>query len=55
MTEHIMTTTQDGVLEITFARPDNKNALSNAMYRKASDALLLLLRDADQCLRAETS
>jgi enoyl-CoA hydratase/carnithine racemase len=39
MTEHIMTTTQDGVLEITFARPDKKNALSNAMYRKASDAL----------------
>jgi enoyl-CoA hydratase/carnithine racemase len=39
MTEHIKTTTQDGVLEITFARPDKKNALSNAMYRKASDAL----------------
>src|ERR1700704_4291303 len=39
MTEHIRATTQDGVLEITFARPDKKNALSNAMYRKASDAL----------------
>ena len=39
MTEHIKTTTQDGVLEITFARPEKKNALSNAMYRKASDAL----------------
>ena len=39
MTEHIKLTTQDGVLEITFARPDKKNALSNAMYRKASDAL----------------
>jgi enoyl-CoA hydratase/carnithine racemase len=39
MTEHIKTTTQDGVLEISFARPDKKNALSNAMYRKVSDAL----------------
>jgi enoyl-CoA hydratase/carnithine racemase len=39
MTEHIKTMTQDGVLEITFARPDKKNALSNAMYRKAADAL----------------
>jgi enoyl-CoA hydratase/carnithine racemase len=39
MTDHIKMTTQDGVLEITFARPEKKNALSNAMYRKASDAL----------------
>ena len=39
MTEHIKTTTQDGVLEISFARPEKKNALSNAMYRKATDAL----------------
>jgi enoyl-CoA hydratase/carnithine racemase len=39
MTEHIKTTTQGGVLEITFARPEKKNALSNAMYRKASEAL----------------
>jgi enoyl-CoA hydratase/carnithine racemase len=39
MTEHIKTTTQDGVLEIIFARPEKKNALSNAMYRKASEAL----------------
>ena len=39
MTQHIKTTTQDGVLEITLARPEKKNALSNAMYRAASDAL----------------
>jgi enoyl-CoA hydratase/carnithine racemase len=39
MTEHIKTTTQGGVLEITFVRPEKKNALSNAMYRKASEAL----------------
>jgi enoyl-CoA hydratase/carnithine racemase len=39
MTEHIKTTSQGGVLEITFARPEKKNALSNAMYRAAADAL----------------
>ena len=39
MSEHIKTTTRDGVFEMTFARPDKKNALSNAMYRAASDAL----------------
>jgi enoyl-CoA hydratase/carnithine racemase len=39
MTDHIKTTTQDGILEIIFARPEKKNALSNAMYRKAADAL----------------
>jgi enoyl-CoA hydratase/carnithine racemase len=39
MTEHIKMTTQDGVLEIAFARPDKKNALSNAMYRAVTDAL----------------
>jgi enoyl-CoA hydratase/carnithine racemase len=39
MTEHLKTATQDGVLEIIFARPDKKNALSNAMYQAASEAL----------------
>ncbi len=39
MSEHIKLTEQDGVLEITFARPDKKNALSNAMYRAAREAL----------------
>jgi len=39
MTDHLRTTIQDGVLEITFARPEKKNALSNAMYRAAADAL----------------
>jgi enoyl-CoA hydratase/carnithine racemase len=39
MSEHIKTTTRDGVLEMTFARPDKKNALSNAMYRAVTDAL----------------
>jgi enoyl-CoA hydratase/carnithine racemase len=40
--EHIKLTQEDGVLEITFARPDKKNALSNAMY----DAARVALEDA---------
>lgn len=39
MTDHIKLTEQDGVLEICFARPDKKNALTNAMYVAASAAL----------------
>jgi enoyl-CoA hydratase/carnithine racemase len=39
MSEHIKLTEEDGVLEIAFARPDKKNALSNAMYRAAREAL----------------
>jgi enoyl-CoA hydratase/carnithine racemase len=39
MNEHIRLNEDEGVLEITFARPDKKNALSNAMYLAASEAL----------------
>lgn len=39
MTENIRLSAKDGVLEITFARPDKKNALSNAIYRGAREAL----------------
>jgi|SRR5579883_3020420 enoyl-CoA hydratase/carnithine racemase len=39
MTEHIKVHEDGGVLEITFARPDKKNALSNAMYQAATAAL----------------
>ncbi len=39
MSEHIKLQEQDGVLEITFARPEKKNALSNAMYDAAREAL----------------
>jgi len=39
MSEHIKLKEEDGVLEITFARPDKKNALSSAMYRAAREAL----------------
>lgn len=39
MTEHIKIKQQDGVLEIMFARPEKKNALTNDMYRTAREAL----------------
>jgi enoyl-CoA hydratase/carnithine racemase len=39
MSEHIKIRQDGGVLEILFARPDKKNALSNAMYRAATQAL----------------
>src|SRR3954447_6491804 len=39
MTEHVKIRENGAVLEILFARPEKKNALSNAMYRSASDAL----------------
>lgn len=39
MSEHIRLTEEAGILEITFARPDKKNALSHAMYRTAREAL----------------
>jgi enoyl-CoA hydratase/carnithine racemase len=39
MTEHIKVTQDGAVLEIIFGRPEKKNALSNAMYRAATQAL----------------
>jgi enoyl-CoA hydratase/carnithine racemase len=39
MSEHIKLSQHDGVLEIIFARPEKKNALTNAMYRSAREAL----------------
>lgn len=39
MTEHVKIQENGAVLEIIFARPGKKNALSNAMYRAASGAL----------------
>jgi len=40
MTDLVRTKIENGVLEITWNRPDKKNALSNAMYRAATTALL---------------
>jgi enoyl-CoA hydratase/carnithine racemase len=40
MTEHIKIEQKDHVLTLTFARPDKKNALTNAMYGALADAIL---------------
>jgi enoyl-CoA hydratase/carnithine racemase len=39
MTEHVRTSIEDGVLRVTLARPDKKNALTMAMYASLGDAL----------------
>lgn len=39
MSEHIKLRQDEGVLEIIFARPEKKNALSKAMYRAVIEAL----------------
>ena len=40
MTEHIKIEHKDHVLTLTFARPDKKNAITNAMYGRLADALI---------------
>jgi enoyl-CoA hydratase/carnithine racemase len=39
MTEHLKIKVEAGVMEITWNRPEKKNALTNDMYRGASEAL----------------
>jgi len=39
MTEHIRIDKADNILTLTLARPDKKNALTNAMYGVLTDAL----------------
>src|SRR3979409_920873 len=39
MTEHVKTEVTAGIMTLTLARPDKKNALSNAMYSAMSDGL----------------
>ena len=39
MTEHIKIENSDGILSLTMARPDKKNALTNAMYGALADAI----------------
>jgi len=46
-TDHIEVEQDGGVLEITFARPEKKNALSNAMYRAVTAALDAAEKDPD--------
>ena len=40
MTDHIKIEHRDHILTLTFARPDKKNAITNAMYGKLADALI---------------
>jgi enoyl-CoA hydratase/carnithine racemase len=40
MTEHIKIERKDQILNLTFARPDKKNALTNAMYGALADAII---------------
>jgi enoyl-CoA hydratase/carnithine racemase len=40
MTEHIKIEHKNHILTLTFARPDKKNALTNAMYGALADAIL---------------
>lgn len=46
MSENIKLSVANGVMEITFARPEKKNALTNAMYRRAREALESAQTDA---------
>lgn len=39
MSEHITKTIEDGIQTLTLARPEKKNALTQAMYQTLSDAL----------------
>src|SRR5215475_12674895 len=40
MTDHIKIDHRDHILTLTFARPDKKNAITNAMYGKLADAII---------------
>ena len=46
MTDHIVATAADGVLEIRMNRPEKKNALSLAMYTAMTEALEAARRDS---------
>jgi enoyl-CoA hydratase/carnithine racemase len=50
MTEHIKIEMADNILTLTLARPDKKNALTNAMYGALTDALLAA--ETDPAVRA---
>ena len=39
MTDHVTITTQNRVTTVTMARPDKRNAISQAMYAKMAQAL----------------
>jgi enoyl-CoA hydratase/carnithine racemase len=47
MTEHVVIEKSKGILTLTLARPEKKNALTNAMYGKLADALEAAETDPD--------
>ena len=53
MTEHIKIANHDGILSLTMARPDKKNALTNAMYGALADAIEGAESDPDRPRRAD--
>ncbi|MEO1656283.1 MAG: enoyl-CoA hydratase-related protein [Pseudomonadota bacterium] len=47
MSEHVITTLEDGVLTVTLNRPDKKNAMTRPMYRALTDAFVRADEDDD--------
>ncbi|MEO1043133.1 MAG: enoyl-CoA hydratase-related protein [Pseudomonadota bacterium] len=47
MSEHVITTLEDGVLTVTLNRPEKKNAMTQEMYRALSDAFARANEDGD--------
>ena len=45
MTDHVRIEKSDHILNLTFARPDKKNAITNAMYGALADAILAAEND----------
>lgn len=40
MTEHLRVTVEGGIMRLTLARPEKKNALTNTMYGALADSLI---------------
>ena len=50
MTEQIKIENKENILNLTFARPDKKNALTNLMYAALADAIVAA--ETDRAVRA---
>jgi enoyl-CoA hydratase/carnithine racemase len=50
MTEHVKIEHKDHILTLTFARPDKKNAITNAMYGALADAIIGAETDRAICV-----
>ena len=45
MTDHVRIETAQGIMSIRFNRPEKKNALTQAMYAAAADAMMAAAED----------